>query len=263
MNGKLKYSMTLKNGADIYSIPLNLPYGEYTVTVTGDGCNITRTFTIGDEYKGKKESMILLQRGFFFSKLSILPIYFSIFIMLFPLNIFTFPEVENWIQGKTDSSHWIFAFFCGPVVLRKRILELPKQIRYMFFGLLLYRLVFPHHFFKPIHGMNGYSFLCFINIGGYIFYDEWAVHMTYFYISVVLLSHVIFISGSKFKNKTWVYRINQLLMYSLLFGICIVNYKWVGEAVIWPLLFVNPTFIIIPIVMIYLYIIKPKKQIIR
>ena len=80
MNGKLKYSMTLKNGADIYSIPLNLPYGEYTVTVTGDGCNITRTFTIGDEYKGKKESMILLQRGFFFSKLSILPIYFSIFI---------------------------------------------------------------------------------------------------------------------------------------------------------------------------------------
>ena len=32
---------------------LNLPYGEYTVTVTGDGCNITRTFTIGDEYKGK------------------------------------------------------------------------------------------------------------------------------------------------------------------------------------------------------------------
>lgn len=105
VNGTLKYSMTLKNGADIYSIPLNLPYGEYTVTVTGDGCNITRTFTTGDEYKGKKESMVLLQRGFFFSKLSILPIYFSIFVMLFPLNIFTFPEIEKWIQGKTDNSH--------------------------------------------------------------------------------------------------------------------------------------------------------------
>ena len=69
MNGTLKYSMTLKNGADIYSIPLNLPYGEYTVTVTGDGCNITRTFTTGDEYKGKKESMVLLQRGFFLLKI--------------------------------------------------------------------------------------------------------------------------------------------------------------------------------------------------
>ena len=264
VNGTMKYAMTLENGADIYSYPLNLPFGEYTITVTGDGCNITRTFTIGEEYQGKKEPMVLLQRGMFFAKVSSIPVYIALFIMLFPLNILTFPGVEEWIQGKSGDSHWIAVILFGPILVRKRILNLPKPIRYTLFGLLLYPLIFPNHFFKPIHGLNGYSFLCFVNIGGYIFYDEWALHMTYFYILTILFPHVIFVSGSKFKNKSWVYLCNQILMYTLLAGICIVNYRWVGEAVVWPLLFVNPTFIVIPIIMqilIYFFIYNPRKKI--
>ena len=261
VNGTLRYALTLKNGADVYSIPMKLPYGEYTVTVIGDGCNITRTFTIGEKYKGKDEPMVLFQRGFFFMKVSSVPVYIAMFIMLFPANILTFPSVENWITGKSPVPYWISVIFFGPFVIRKRILNIPKPLRYTFFGLLLYPLLLPNHFFKPIHGMNGYSFLCFINIGGYIFYDEWAVHMSYFYVLVVLFPHVIFASSAPFKNKTWVYKFNQIMMYSLLFGICFVNYRWVGEAVVWPLLFVNPTFVVIPAIMqilLYLFIYKKR-----
>ena len=104
--------------------------------------------------------------------------------------------------------------------------------------------------------MYGYSFLCFVNIGGYIMYDEWAVHMTYFYILVIMIPIIIHVTGLEYKNRSLVYLMNKTLMIMLLFGICIVNYRWVGEAVVWPLLFLNPTFVVIPAilqVMLYLY----------
>ena len=67
-------------------------------------------------------------------------------------------------------------------------------------------------------------------------YDEWAVHMTYFYILVILLPIIVHVSGLEYKNRSVVYIMNKTLMIMLLFGICIVNYRWVGEAVVWPLL---------------------------
>ena len=43
----------LENGADLYTYPINLGYGNYSITVTGDGCNIKRDFVIGNEYAGQ------------------------------------------------------------------------------------------------------------------------------------------------------------------------------------------------------------------
>ena len=249
INGTLKYSMKLKNGAELYSIPLHLSKGKYRVTVTGDGCNITRVFMIGDEYKGKDEPMVLHQRGFFICKSSSIPVYICLLIITFPFNIFPLVSIDELVTGKSDTTQWKKIILLSPFILRKRFLMAKYPLRYTIFFFLLYPLVLPNHFFKPIHGMYGYSFLCFVNIGGHIMYDEWAVHMTYFYILVILLPIIVHVSGLEYKNRSVVYIMNKTLMIMLLFGICIVNYRWVGEAVVWPLLFLNPTFVVIPAIL--------------
>ena len=256
VNGTLKFVMKMPNGADLYSIPLRLSKGKYQVTVTGDGCNITRSFMIGDEYKGKDEPMVLLQRGFFIAKSSSIPVYICLFIITFPFNLLPLVSIDDWLTGKSNQSQWVKLIFLSPFILRKRFLMAKSPLRYTIFFFLLYPLALPNHFFKPIHGMYGYSFLCFIYIGGYIMYDEWAVHMTYFYILVIMIPIIIHVTGLEYKNRSLVYLMNKTLMIMLLFGICIVNYRWVGEAVVWPLLFLNPTFVVIPAilqVMLYLY----------
>ena len=106
INGTLKYAMKLKNGADLYSIPLHLSKGKYKVTATGDGCNLTRAFMIGDEYKGKDESMVLHQRGFFIIESSSIPVYICLLIITFPFNIFPLVSIDEWITGKSDTTQW-------------------------------------------------------------------------------------------------------------------------------------------------------------
>ena len=266
VNGILRYVRKLPNGADLYSIPIDLPEGIYTVNVSGDECDITRQFVIGNQFRGKKEEYTLLYRGFLFIKISAIPVFICLFIILFPLNIWTFTDVENWILGKSSKSHWLIVIFLSPFVLRKRMLNSPKLLRYFLFGVLFYPLILPNHFFSPINGMHGYSFLCFINIGGKILYDEWALFMTYFFYLVIMIPSTLFVSGISYQNHSCIYSFNQILMYILLFGICVVNFRWVGESVAWPLLCVNPTFVVIPLaiqIMIVLLVYRKKKDTIK
>ena len=67
VSGELKYVMTLKNGAILYSLPVYLPDGSYKMHVFDENrqfCDISRNFTIGNIYKGQKEEVIHNPRAF-------------------------------------------------------------------------------------------------------------------------------------------------------------------------------------------------------
>ena len=128
-------------------------------------------------------------------------------------------------------------------------------------GFLLYPIIFPLHIFKPIYGKIGFPFFVFTYIDGTITYDEWACHFFFFYLIYLIFPATLYISTLPYK-KTFAHYINFFDIFVGIVGLNVVNYRWVGEAVIIPFLFLNPTYVIIPfciqiIVCMYGY---PKQQ---
>ncbi|KAH0788514.1 Ser/Thr protein phosphatase [Histomonas meleagridis] len=268
INGVLKYSRKLKNGADLYTYPIHLQNGKYKIHLSGDGCNITREFVIGDNFKGDKDLSSCYHRGLNVTRFCLIPIILYVIWITFPFNGNENKDTEDWIKGKTNNNNlknWLIVIFLSPNLIRTRMLKLPKLFRYVLFAFMFYPFVLPHHLFKPIFGLYGYSFLCFIVIGKKIMFDNWAVHMTLFYYVLIICPFVFYVSSLKLRYKCeWIYKWNRFLCFLLLFGVCVINYRWVGESVIIPLLFVNPSFVLVPICLhsaFYLIVIKNKKKI--
>ena len=213
------------------------------------GCNISCDFYIGQKYKGQADVAACYQRGLLVMKFSSIPVFIALFIIWLPIDGFYLKNVEKWIHGDSEEASWLSIIFAGPFVIRTRIAEYPKKIRTVMFLFLLYPLVLPHHFFKPIHGTYGYSFLCFVVIGNNILYDEWALHFTYFYLLLFMMPSTMVLSSFKYIHKSWVYYFNLTLAILLLLGSQVVNYRWIGESVVIPLLFLNPSFVIVPLAM--------------
>ena len=254
--GKLKYKETLPNGADLYTMPLNIEKeGEYTIELTGDGCNITCNFYYGKQYKGKKEPYILAQRGFFFLRITIIPFFLALLWIWFPCKLpFVPKEAEQWIEGiKRLKPHWIQAILAGPNFLRYRVQELPAKIRYMMLFFTLYPLWLPNHIFKPIFGNMGYSFMCFVVIGDQIQYDEWAIQMSFFYLAFFPGASTLLMANTKYFRRSWVYWFCLFWCFCCWFGSQFINWRWIGEAVPVPLLFLNPTFVIAPAIIYFVY----------
>jgi hypothetical protein len=83
LKGELQYKMTLDNGAELYTFPINLKNGKYKIHVYGDECDIKISFVIGDECKGKKE--LYLHVKFMFSYIiSSIPLIIFVYIIIFP-----------------------------------------------------------------------------------------------------------------------------------------------------------------------------------
>ena len=91
VNGKLKYTMTLNNGAILYSLPIHLPNGQYKIHVYDENrnlCNISRDFVIGESFKGQKEKALKNHRAYLVMRFSSIPMliffkttFFEIFII--------------------------------------------------------------------------------------------------------------------------------------------------------------------------------------
>lgn len=247
VEGTLSFSRMLKNGAALYTMPLNVNEGQYKIHVTGGECDISRTFYIGKQFKGFKEEAACYQRGLYITRWMVIPIFLCLLWMLIPFKGLESTETEQWIDGESDKHNWLMVLFAGPNSTRTRLLKLPKFPRYFLLALLLYPTCLPLHFFKPIHGLYGYSFLCFIVIGKHIMYDEWAIHMTFFYNVLVIMPNVILASTKKLQHKSFLFYVNYFFSILWFVGVNVINYRWVGESVVAPLLFVNPTFVVIPI----------------
>ena len=195
----MEFKKKLHNGADLYTCPIDLPYGNYTINVLGDGCNITREFVIGNEFKGYKELSVCFLRSLLILRFCSIPFFIGIMIIIFPFggNIKIAKYLENIIEGneyyKIKKSNFLkYIIFLvtliifSPFVIRERykLINFSTKIYMVFFT--LYPLIFPNNIFKPINGVYGYSFFVFIVIGKRIQYDEWALQITFgYYLTII------------------------------------------------------------------------------
>ena len=267
--GNMEFKKKLPNGADLYTYPINLPFGNYEINVFGDGCNISREFVIGNEFKGYKELSICYLRSLLILRFCSIPLFIGIMIIIFPCggNIKIAKYIEKIIEGKEYyklKNYNIFQYIIflvtlivlGPFIIRERyqLINFSSKIYMLLFT--LYPLIFPTNIFKPIYGIYGYSFLVFIVIGKRIQYDEWALQITFSYYISIIFIHAVFLGGYKYYNF---YKYNRLilafnLLLVLLFWIggIYINIRFVGESIWWPYLFLTPTFVIIPIILKYI-----------
>ena len=116
-----------------------------------------------------------------------------------------------------------------------------------------YPFIFPNNIFKPIYGVYGYSFLCFIIIGKRIQFEEWALQVTFAYYISIIYIHAVFLGGFKyykyFRYSKLIYIINLLLIFIFWIGGIYINIRFIGESIRWPYLFFTPIFVIIPIIL--------------
>jgi len=269
ITGMMDFKKKLPNGADLYTFPIELPYGSYIIHVNGDGCNITRKFIIGNKFKGYKELSVCFLRSLLILRFCSIPLFIGIIIIIFPWggNIKLAKELEYKIEGREHYKienynifEYLFLFIelilLGPFISRERYRLINNSTKIYMIFFTLYPLVFPNNIFKQINGVNGYSFLVFIVIGNRIQYDEWALQVTFAYYFSIIYIHTIFLSGYKyysyFKCNRIIYIINSLLVFVFWVGGIYINIRFIGESIWWPYLFFTPIFVIIPIFLKYI-----------
>ena len=257
-NGKLEFQRILRNGAKLYSMPINIKSdGEYEIIFRGNGCEIKRKFYVGEniELSGEQED--------YYNTLSRLIIPLGVIILLnlliitFPLKIIDFSFIENWIleKGKGKNYYWALCFFLCPFILNYRInRNAPIYFRIILFISCLYPLLLPFHFFAPIKEHIGYSFLCFYLIKNEIIYDEWSTFFNIVYFLLIISPITLTVSVFRFR-KSCFYIFQFIYLYLAFIIACVINFRFAGESVNLVLLFFHPCFVIIPIILnVFLYI---------
>ena len=257
-NGKLEFRRILKNGAKLYSMPMNIKSdGEYEIILKTPGCEIKRKFYVGDniELSGEQEdyyntlSRLILPLGII--------IIFFLLIITFPLKILDFSFIDNWIleKEKGKNYYWILCFFLCPFILNYRInINIPIYFRIILFISCFYPLLLPFHFFAPIKGYIGYSFLCFYLIKYQIIYDEWSIFFNILYFLLIISPITLVVSVFRFR-KSCFYIFQFIYLYLLFIIACVINFRFAGESVNLTLLFFHPCFVIVPIILnVLLYI---------
>ena len=274
ITGEMKFKKKLPNGADLYTFPINLRHGNYSINVIGDGCNLKRDFVIGNSYTGKKEESVCFLRGVFILRLCSIPVFVFSLIIIFPWggNIKIAKKLENIIEGKDYYKIKNYNFFeyilflseliiLGPFITRERYQLINFSTKITMFIASLYSLILPNNVFKPIYGVYGFSFLCFIFIGTRIQYDEWALQITFGYYLAVIMMNAIYLGGFKYYNKDYkngklVHLINLFLNFGMWGGGIFLNIRFVGESIWWPYLFLTPIYVVIPIILKYIIHLK-------
>ena len=206
--GELKYKMTLKSGAILYSYPVNLKEGNYEIQIydeNGYSCNINTQFTIGKRYKGKKEKVLNNYNYYLVIRFSSILFFIYILIIIFPLKSNTYFNIiyklENIINGKENSANFnlflliLLIIFLSPFILRKRYQKTNIIIKLTILFSSIYPLILPIHFFENINGKIGFVINAFVIIGSSIRYEHWCIQLVYLFYISVLFPNIIYLSG--------------------------------------------------------------------
>jgi len=266
IKGDLNYVKTLSNGAFLYSYPVNLDYGSYKIHIydeNGYSCNINTEFTIGDEYKGKKEKYLKSPRFLLVTMFMLIPFWVFLFIIilpLFPNNNFTIiKDIEMYISGNKNVAInkillYIYLILLGPLILRLRFQKINNKLKYSIFIAFIYPLILPIHFMQNFDGVIGYAFLVFVVTKLKVFYEHWALHITFIYYAAVIFPYVLFTSGKLYHKKILIMIINIVVCLGLTLIGFIVNFITLNQSISFGFLFITPGFIIIWIILLILSI---------
>ena len=215
IQGELKYKMTLKNGAFLYTYPVNLKDGNYKIQIydeNGYSCDINTEFTIGRKYEGKKEKVLNFFYYYLIIRFSSIFFFIYILIIIFPLKSNTTFQIiyklENYINGKDSSQNYnlfllvFLIIFLSPFILRRRYQKCNLIIKIAILFATIYPLILPIHFFENINGKIGFVINAFTIVGSSIRYEHWCIQMAYmFYISVIF-PYIIYLSGYSYHKRS-------------------------------------------------------------
>ena len=209
IKGELKQNLTLRNGALLFSYPVNLKNGEYKIVISGPDCNIYTEFIVGDSYKTEKEeysNSVLGQLILFFSSILLVIL---LFVIIFPCggNCKCIKNMEDYISGVTITKipSVVFGFlllFLGPLILRERYLNLNTCCKVFIFIFAIYPLIFPVVICNTVNGLFSFSFNAFIFIWkDNIRYDPFSLCLTYAYYMFIIYPNVIYLTGMEYYSK--------------------------------------------------------------
>ena len=213
VEGVLTFQRTLSYGNDVslYSMPLNLDYGIYHISFSGDYVD-EFDFIIGEEKEVGKQRASSIAETFM-----ILVIYLGIFWIIAFIATFTFVpripfiyNIEQWIEGKVKelSSIWmsiLYYAFCavfGFFVLRERVKEFPLVQRIFFFVLTLIPLVIPTYIVQA-EGHPGIFWVYGFMIAGRNRFEQWNAISTLLYIVIEVLFPLFYLSGINMNPFKW------------------------------------------------------------
>jgi len=266
IKGDLNYVKTLSNGAFLYSYPVNLDYGSYKIHIYDENeysCDINTEFTIGDEYKGKKEKYIKYPRFLLVARFMLIPFWIFLFIIILPLfpncNFTIIKDIEMYISGNKNISInkillYIYLIILGPLILRLRFQKINNKLKYGIFIAFIYPLILPIHFMQNFDGIIGYTFLVFVVTKLKVFYEHWALQMTFVYYAAVIFPYVLFSTGKLYHKKILIMIINIVVCLGLTYIGYIINFKTINQSISFGFLFITPGFIIIWIILLIISI---------
>ena len=257
VKGKFKYQMTLKNGAMIFGLKVNLPNGNYHIHVFDQNrelCDIYRNFTVGNSFKGFKEKAIHNPRAFLALRFSSIPILLFLFIIIFPfdlkLNNHKIEIIEKYIENKKSKSNemnscilYFWIIILSPFIIRNRFLKWDRTIRNIIFFFSVYPIFLPLYFFDRIYGKISFAFNVFIVIGNSIQYENWAMEITYSYYLFIIFPNIFYLSSILFKKDKIILFTNSIICILLILFGFLFNFTLLAQSTTFEYLFFNPYFI--------------------
>ena len=282
ITGDLKYTMTLKNGAILYSLPVNLKNGNYKIHVYDENrelCDIERNFTVGDTFEGEKEEVVHNPRAFLILRFSSIPIILFLFFIIIPFKINIeskiLENIEDYIEGRRKKEintlkECLLIILFSPFILRNRFQKLNKICRYSIFIISLYPICLPIHIFNRINGNIAFAINVFIVIGSSIQYENWAMQITYSFYLFVIFPSVIYLTGIRYyikngKKIKCIYLTNFIFNIIFLLNAIAINFLVLGQSTSFEYIFIGPYFILMILVKLIIHrfsnIEKPQKKI--
>ena len=232
IKGELKYKLTLKNGALLYSYPVNLKDGNYKIEIydeNGYSCNIKTEFTIGNKFKSKEEKVLNDFNYFLIIRITAVLYFIYILIIIFPFktkyNFEIVNKFENVINGKENSQKYnlllmiLLILFLNPFILRKRYQKTNKNIKYEILFVFIYPLILPIHFFENINGKFGFVVSAFTIIGSSIRYEHWCIEMVYIFHISIVLPFVFYFSSISYHRRS---KIIKYINFSIIIMIFVI-----------------------------------------
>jgi len=266
IEGDLNYVKTLSNGAFLYSYPVNLDYGSYKIHIydeNGYSCDISTEFTIGEEYKGKKEKYITFPRFLLGARFMLIPFWIFLFIIILPLfpnyNFTIIKDIEKYISGNKSIGInkillCIYLIILDPLILRLRFQKINNKLKYGIFIAFIYPLILPVHFIQNFDGIIGYAFLIFVVTKKKVFYEHWALQITLIYYGVVIFPYILFFTGKLYYNKKLIMITNIIISLGITLIGFIINFIAINQSISFGFLFITPGFIIIWIILLIISI---------
>jgi hypothetical protein len=141
--GTLKKVRDLDDSVSLWSLPVaNLAFGYYTLNLSGDwsgGFN----FVVGNTIRGFEEEFYVKEPTVAYQFLFALFLLVALFLGV-PVDVTGISDYfDEWIQDTGRESYWLAAVFGGFIVIKHRLVRMPRWFQVLLFCAVIWPLALP------------------------------------------------------------------------------------------------------------------------